>query len=661
MSSQHQRVRESSTPGSSRDPSSRLLGAVAILGVILLLATLAWFRGWFDETDGPRGSDVTSPDGARRPHADKDASGLGRRDVDAANHARGSRSYGAHEVLAATVSADASPFGALEGRIVDWDTRIGISGAELAFVSTGVTHETVSGADGRYRFEAPSLGDWSLAMVTADGYLPYAPELGRSSVSWTSSAAQKIDHADLFLHPGITYQGQVVDAEGKALAGAVVELFGAESGERALVGIASSFETDDAGAFEFQAPDWAVLEAQHPDHPPGRAQLDEAAQVGRRLTITMGNAPAASDQVITGLVFGADGVALAGVEVQALFAGRGGAIGRSASAMTDQTGAFVLAPLDAARYVIRAMPNAGGAFVQRGPVEPGAFVELRLEAGLSLEGRLVDDAGEAVAAGTVELSRVVDPLRRARIASVSVFDAEGRFRFEGLQAGRYELRGSAQGRASSDPVAVELPAAGNGIQVVLGQGGAVHGRVVDARTHDPIARAQVVVSGLASESVLPSLSSTVTEIDGGFELVGITPGRISIEVTAFDHDGRVVSGVEIEAGERRGPIEVELNPVADGQRAKTEITGIGVQIAPVRDALTIADVVPGGGAQAAGIKRGDAIVAVEGVTVVELGFENAIQNIRGEVGTRVDIELRRRGQGEKTERMSVERRLVSAG
>jgi hypothetical protein len=652
MSSRHP-----SKPASSHDPSSRLLGVVAVVSVILLIATLAWFRG----TDPPHASDVAPTDDARELRADRRSSALTERQVDAANHARGPRSYGAHVVLAATVSPDASLFGALEGRIVDWDTRIGISDAELAFVSAGVTHETVSGPDGRYRFEAPSLGDWSLAMVTADGYLPYAPELGRSRVSWTSSAGQKIDHADLFLHPAISYQGQVVDAEGKAIAGALVELFGAESGERALVGITSSFETDEAGAFEFQAPDWAVLEAQHPDHPPGRAQLDEAAQLGRRLTITMGNAPAASDQVITGLVLGADGAALAGVEVQALFAGRGGAIGRSASAMTDQAGAFVLAPLDAARYVVRATPKVGGAFVQRGPVDPGAFVELRLEPGLSIEGRLVDDAGDVVAAGTVELSRVVDPLRRARIASVSVFDVQGRFRFDGLQPGRYELRGTAQGRARSDAVAVELPTTGKPIEVVLGQGGAVHGRVVDGRTHDPIARAQVVVSGLAGDSVLPSLSSTVTEIDGGFELVGITPGRVSIEVTAFDHDGRVVSGVEIEAGGRHGPIEVELNPVAEGQRAKTEITGIGVQIAPGRDALGISGVVPGGGAEAAGIKRGDAIVAVDGVTVVELGFENAIQNIRGEVGTRVEIELRRRGQKETTERMSVERRLVSAG
>lgn len=650
MASHHQ-------PATSRDPSSRWLGVVAVLGVILLLATLAWFRG----SDSPRESEVEPQAGDRKANKDRSASGPKAREVDAANHARAPRSYGAHVVLAATVSSDPSPFGALEGRIVDWDTRIGISGAELAFVSAGVTHETLSGSDGRYRFEAPSLGDWSLAMVTAEGYLPYAPELGRSSVSWTSSAGQKIDHADLFLHPAITYQGKVVDAEGNAVAGAQVELFGAESGERALVGITSTFESNEAGAFEFEAPDWAVLEAQHHDHPPGRARIDEAAQLGRRLTITMGNAPGASDQPITGVVLAADGSPLAGVEVQALFAGRGRAIGRSASAITDEAGAFVLAPLDAASYVVRATPKAGGAFVQRGPVEPGAFVELRLEAGLSLEGRLVDDSGEAVAAGTVELSRVVDPVRRARIASVSVFDVQGRFRFEGLQPGRYELRGAAQGRAGSDAVAVELPAAGGPIELVLGEGGAVFGRVLDARTHDPIARAQVVVSGLGGESVLPSLSATVTEIDGGFELVGITPGRVSIEVTAFDHDGRVVSGVEIAAGDRQGPIEVELNPVAEGARAKTEITGIGVQIAPIPDALGISGVVPGGGAEAAGIKRGDAIVAVDGVTVIELGMENAIQNIRGEAGTRVEIELRRRGQKDKTERLSVERRLVSAG
>src|SRR5690606_34523898 len=159
-----------------------------------------------------------------------------------------------------------------------------------------------SAADGRFRFEAPSLGTWTLAMVTAEGYLPYAPELGRSRVAWTASAAQKIEHADLFLHPAVSYQGLVVDDEGRPVAGAQVELFGAGSGERALVGVEWSFETAGDGEAACPAPDWAVPVRRPPEHPSGRAQIDEAAHVERRLTIKLGNAPAASDQVITGVV-----------------------------------------------------------------------------------------------------------------------------------------------------------------------------------------------------------------------------------------------------------------------------------------------------------------------------------------------------------------------
>lgn len=634
------------------DFGTRLLAAVALLGVMLVIATLVWFGR--DDDSSRVEADTRTEQPRERP---RDGTSVEARDVDAANRTRGPRSYAAHEALAATVSPDDSPFGALEGRVVDWDTRIGIPGAELSFASGGITHETLSAADGRFRFEAPSLGTWTLATVTAEGYLPYAPELGRSRVAWTASAAQKIEHADLFLHPAVSYQGLVVDDEGRPVAGAQVELFGADTGERALVGIESSFETDGDGQFEFSAPDWAILEARHPEHPFGRAQIDEAAQVERRLTIKLGNAPAASDQVITGVVLDASGAALVGVEVQGFVIARRGQLGRSAWAVTDERGAFVLAPLDAARYVVRATPS-NSAYVQQGPVEPGAHVELRIEDGLTLEGRLVDDDGQGIAAGTVELSRVVDQLRRARVASVSVFDPQGSFRFGGLQPGRYELRAIAQGRARSDAVAVELPTSDT-VELVLGQGGSVYGRVVDARTRDPIARAQIEVQGLAGESVLPSRVSTVTEIDGSFELGGITPGRVSVDVRAVDHHGFVVSGVEIEAGERHGPIDVELDPLAEGQRAKTEITGIGVSIGPVRDALIINEVIRGGGAKAAGLVRGDAIVSVDGVLVVTLGFEEAIQNIRGQVGTWVELGVRRKGQ-EGVEVVAVERRQVTA-
>lgn len=120
------------------------------------------------------------------------------------------------------------------------------------------------------------------------------------------------------------------------------------------------------------------------------------------------------------------------------------------------------------------------------------------------------------------------------------------------------------------------------------------GALLEARhpDHQP-GRARVSVDGIdGGDSILPALSSTVTDVDGRFELVGVTPGRVSVNVAAFAHDGQIVAGIELEPGQTHGPL------------------------------------VPG-----------ESIVAVDGVTVLDLGFENAVQNIRGQIGTTVKLEL----------------------
>ncbi|HVI01329.1 MAG TPA: carboxypeptidase-like regulatory domain-containing protein, partial [Enhygromyxa sp.] len=105
---------------------------------------------------------------------------------------------GAHRPLRARVHADSSHHGALVGRVINWSTREGVAAAELGFVQDGVTHTLATDASGSFRFVAPGPGTWQLATITADGYLPYAPELGRGSVRFVARAGQRIEHADLF-------------------------------------------------------------------------------------------------------------------------------------------------------------------------------------------------------------------------------------------------------------------------------------------------------------------------------------------------------------------------------------------------------------------------------------------------------------------------------
>jgi len=568
--------------------------------------------------------------------------------------------HGKHRALRAKLVADPSPHGALVGRVISWSTREGVADAELGFVAADVTHTIATRADGSFRFVAPGPGAWQLATLTADGYLPYAPELGRGSVRFVARAGQRIEHADLFLFPAVDYHGRVVDAQGEPVADAEIELFAADSGERTLVAIEAGFRSDADGKFVFHAPDQAVLEARHPDHPPGRAILDDAAQLSHELTIRLGEGASEPGAPITGRVLDHEGVGLDGVEVRARIVDGAvdGASGlhRTPACVTEADGSFTLAPLDAVDYVIVATVP-GHPTVTSDPVPPGAEVELRFTAGVSLTGRLIDQQGAPVVAGSVALL-AVDGLRRRPVAALSVFDARGEWRFDDLPEGSYELHAIAQGYARSTPQRLTLSGAEpEHLEITLRDGATLFGRVLDADSNEPLALAHVSVQGIDTvDSVLPGLHSTVTDVDGSFELTGIEPGRVSVNVGAFAHDGKILTGIELAADQRHGPLDVALTPVAVGERPTTEIAGIGVAIAPVDDALVINEVTPDGGAEAAGLVPGDRITAVDGESVLELGFENAIQNIRGQAGTRVELDLIRRDG--KPERLEVERRVI---
>ena len=75
------------------------------------------------------------------------------------------------------------------------------------------------------------------------------------------------------------------------------------------------------------------------------------------------------------------------------------------------------------------------------------------------------------------------------------------------------------------------------------------------------------------------------------------------------------------------------------------------------DVLVIGKTLPGGGAETAGLASGDAIVSVDGIPVKSLGFEGAVQKIRGPENTTVTLSVKKANAGEPTN-VSVVRRRV---
>lgn len=69
--------------------------------------------------------------------------------------------------------------------------------------------------------------------------------------------------------------------------------------------------------------------------------------------------------------------------------------------------------------------------------------------------------------------------------------------------------------------------------------------------------------------------------------------------------------------------------------------GVGIRPDKVGEYIVVGEVLPGNPAEAAGVKKGDIILAVDGKSVVGLELEAVLPLIRGEVGTPVKLTLQR--------------------
>lgn len=466
----------------------------------------------------------------------------------------------------ATVSdARDAEHGVFAGRVIDWGNGEPVAGAELVFAHAGAGQSVVSDTSGRFELRPGALGTYRLQIASAEGYLPYAPEWGASPIELTARPHLRIDGIIVYLSPAIDYRARVVDEAGAPVAGAAVRVI--TGGEQTLLPLDETYESDARGELVFHAPDFAVLEATHPDFPqPGRAVLDGDAQITHRLEIVMGAGPRIAH-----------------------------------------------------------------------PRRPDG------DATASITGRVVAGAEPVPAFTVVALHQ--DGLVSDVRGFGSFFDADGRFRLV-LPPGEYVLRATAYGFTTSRGVAaraVEGPP--REVTLELTRGGTVTGTVISAADKAPLELAKVSVEGSIGDgtSAVPLRQTAITNARGEFELGGLPPGIASIIAGAGNHDPRIISGLQVSDGARLGPIVIELTPTPEGQKPRLELAGIGAALSAADDGMRIDDLLEGGGAIEAGLEVGEVIVAVDGKTVLDLGFGDTIQHIRGVEGTQVTLTVRRPG------------------
>ena len=85
--------------------------------------------------------------------------------------------------------------------------------------------------------------------------------------------------------------------------------------------------------------------------------------------------------------------------------------------------------------------------------------------------------------------------------------------------------------------------------------------------------------------------------------------------------------------------DLVLNAIDGG--AGLEFGGIGANLMPTPEGLTLSAVGAGDPAERAGLRAGDRILAIDGETTDGMSLADALQRLRGEAGTSVGVSVRR--------------------
>lgn len=547
-----------------------------------------------------------------------------------------------------TIERSASaPAGAFSGRVVSAATGEGIRGAEVTLAAASGATSLVTDAEGRFEFRPSAPGMYQVAAIRADGFLPFGPEWGRSPIALSAVQGVQVREVVIALTPTPELVGQVLSAAGAPISGAQVRMLTSRAGETVLFPVKDRFTTDEHGEFRFTAPEGAQVEARHPAHGVARVQIEAENLASHRVELRMpAQAPEGShtEARVEGRVLAPDGTGAAGALVSVLSAASAypQAFGtrEGYQAVAEADGSFVVEGLDPGVYDVSASAVGfapGRAFDVRAPA---SGLTLRLAGGVTLAGTVMEEGGTLVPAFIVNVMTRYGPLERLSFAQARFIDAEGHFEFHGLTPGRYVVQVSAAGFVPTErDVEVTKDAHEVRADVMLARGARLEGRVLSAGTRLPIAGARVAVEGLIATDALAPLFDAVSGADGAFSLEGIPGTGVTLTASAPGYNGRLLSGVRPSA-----PVEIELTATEPDAGPKVELVGIGAVLRPRGDALIVGEVVPGGGAQAAGLVPGDELVRIDGTPVTELGFTGAIQRIRGPEGTQVLIGVRKGGQ-----------------
>jgi protocatechuate 3,4-dioxygenase beta subunit len=341
------------------------------------------------------------------------------------------------------LSVPLSRGGAVRGLVTQHETKLPLPGVSLVFAEKrgSVRVTAVTDAEGRYVVEQLNPGTYEVR-IASPGWFPEKP----LELKLGGGRTEPLDY-DVVLNGAAVLQGTVSMAQGATVKGARVWLTGGGQIARSARGAGRPLETfsDANGA-------WTITDV------PPTATVVVRGQLGSLeatpIPVNLQRPPTHPLKLVLGgtvtllgrVVDSGDGSAVPNARVQIV--PKGAPWGRDGRTLTtDAQGAFRAEQLIAGEYDLT--PRRGDYLAASARTltlnadDPESRVELALDPGLVVAGRVTDEHGRALAGAVVADGNVDDPPGTVRRSQP--LDADGRFRLTGFRPGTYRLRVTAQG------------------------------------------------------------------------------------------------------------------------------------------------------------------------------------------------------------------------
>jgi hypothetical protein len=452
-------------------------------------------------------------------------------------------------------------------------------------------------------------------------------------------------HVDLVLRAGGTLEGRVVDAAGRAVAGARVSI----AALRGLMERATFTATD--GSFAFAAvPDAIAVTASDDEEPSPRVARTTAAvpEGGKtELTLTLPEPRLSLDVHVRddrGYPIDAAQISVGSVD----------------PAVPFRTTAFTDAHGDAT------VPGAQGISLRLEVAAPGHASAAATVAPSATSADVTLGAAETFT-GVVRRSRSGQPLAAAEVTLYTDLgvrrtetDARGEFKITDAPPGPARLRVRATGSVTHTQELTVQEAAGHTHDIghiELDEEAVVEGTVVDAKG-DPVAGARVGKDHVPT--YLPATGHVAgfatTDARGRFHVGELEDGSITLEAYAPDVGRARLSGVRATAGRTTRDVVIHLGAEPEPIKEPSASGGVAVTLAELSGEpieVVLAAVVDGSEAERAGLAQGDVIIEVDGAAVHSIA--EARSRLSGPLAEDVVVTRRR---GETVESLRVPREPV---